>query len=316
MATIIFCGFFLFAASLFLERGIPALSQYASEAVKQKVDVNASAYGRTRAIDVFLPFITIYLFGLIRRYRARKHAMLVLAACILGTLALLLGKANKGHLFVFFLGLLYMEDVVDPRSISFLSPRVLFLIFLAGVGAFMGSVLAEGGQLLWTAQYLVGRVLVYSWEGFNFIVVKHLPPDIGYQIIRFLSPFYYGDSPDTLLTKELLNTDRVPFTVLPTLFGFLYRNGGHVTVAGGFFILGFCVRSVLGWMEKNRHDVLSMTTYFFIYIMFLNMLLNGNVFDELRGYGLSILIAYLLLRIFAQGTLNASRPSPLTSQGG
>ncbi len=292
---------------LFLRRGIPLLAENPQEAAAIKTMLNVRAYGLTRATDVWLPFVAIYCVGLSLRYSNKVHVRGVALGVWLGAFGLLFLKAGKGNVLVLLLGLLYIYDVTRPGRLRLLSWKTFATLGAGAVAASGAFYATEGADWIHSFQYVMARILVYSWEAFNFVVSKGVEPDLGHQVAVFLS-LRSGDSPDIELARQMLQRQDVPFGVVPTLFGFLYRNGGLIAVAAGFAVLGFVVRSVLIAMQRPRGDLLTMTALFFVYIMLWKMLLVGNVFHSLRGFGLSVLLIFLLLRVARMTVIRLGMP--------
>ena len=297
IAMLIFVPLLVFGASLFMTRGVPMFADTPEQAAAIKTALNVRALGRTRAIDVLLPFTALYCVGLCLRYPCRRHAMAIATMMCLCCLSLLFLKAGKGNIFKFLFGLVYLFDLNSDREIKLFSVRTICLMLLGAfvmVGAFH---LSEGQDWIHSMLYVMDRFLVYSWEGLNYIVHGQLPPDIKPQLLRFLSLGGPGASPDILLARQMTHNPNASFGVIPTLFGFLYRNGGLTLVALGFFALGFGVRELFIRMHTRRHDILAITTCYYLFLMLFTMFLVGDVFDEIRGLGLSVLVIYLMFRI-------------------
>ena len=295
------------AVFLLAMRGIPMLADDPGKASAMKLALNIRTFGLTRVTDVFLPFLSVLCFGMSLRYSQKRHPR-ILAGVLAGlTLAILFFKAGKANAIWLVLGLLTVYDLVQKRQARLFTARVL-LSMLACLAVGISIIyVTEGQEMVFTLKYLAGRVFIYSWEGFNFILLKKLPCDLGWQLERFFSIGGVYESPDVILSREITGGKSIHFAVIPTLFGFLYRNGGLPLVACGFLILGALVRGVVRRIERNCGNVLNATAWFFVYLMLLDIFLVGNVFDEIRGMGISVLVMYLALRFLSVVTFSKSR---------
>lgn len=295
------------AGLLFVQRGVPMLTNDPNKAAAIKASLNIRTYGLTRVTDVFLPFLSVLCVGLSLKYSRKRHPK-VLAAVLAGlTLAILFVKAGKANAVELIIGLLVAYDLARPGRVRLLSGRLLLVLLACLLVMVSIFYVTEGQEMVFTLKYLAGRVFVYSWEGFNFIVLKNLPPDLGSQLGQFFSVGGRHDSPDVLLARQMTQREDVPFAVVPTLFGFLYRNGGMALVAGGFLVLGGLVRSVVLKMEQHKDNMLKATAWYFTYLMLLTIFLVGNVFNEIRGMGATVLAIYLLFRFLSTVTIRTDR---------
>ena len=298
---------FGWAALLFIQRGVPLLMTDPNKAAAIKSSLNIKSYGLTRVTDVLLPFLSVLCVGASLRYSRKRHPKIMAAVLACLTLAILFAKAGKANAIWLLVGLLVVYDLARPGRVRLFSGRVMLVLFACLAVAVSIFYVTEGQGMVFTLEYLAGRVFVYSWEGLNFIVSKGVSPDLSWQIGQFLSLSPSPDSPDILLARQMMQREDVPFAAVPTLFGFLYRNGGVVLVAVGFLVLGFLVRSVLFKIDRNKDNILNATAWYFTYLMLLIIFLGGNVFNEVRGMGSTVLAIYLLFRFIGAVTISTGR---------
>jgi len=287
----------VFGATLFVQRGAPLLAADAGSASAIKSALNRGAFGRTRAIDVWLPFISLYCLGLVRKHPARQRTRAIAWGMCLASLGLLFLRAFKGNILLFLLGVVFVLEASAERRGRVLSIRTALL----GVGGFLAMAAAyyvtEGANWLDSMLYIVDRLFVYSWEGLHYIVYADLPGDLHRQLQTFVGLGGPHASPDVLLARRFTGNPDIQYAVAPTLMGFLYRNGGLAAVGVGLAVLGLAVRGIYMSWRHNREDMLKMLASFYLYVMLLRMLVVGNVFHEIRGYGLSVLLIYAYFRV-------------------
>jgi oligosaccharide repeat unit polymerase len=297
----VFVLLFIYGASLFTERGIP-LFRKGLEAAELKLNLSLNTAGRTRIIDLMLPFISLYLYSLyLIKFKDNPFPKIIVWIVIFSALTLLIFRLFKGNILYFLVGILHVRTLYSGKKIQILNFKnitiilLIVIVFLASIFYFTEG-LHEGVDFLSSVLYLANRVLIYSWEGLNFIVSENLGPDFNQQFRNFLS-LESSEDPGSILAQEFFGLPEIRFAVVPTLFGFLYRNGGYILIVSGFILLGFIVKPLSIKMDNQQNKCLENVFYYYLYVMLFKIFLVGNVFNEIRGMAMSILFIYFLLKV-------------------
>lgn len=288
---IVFSIFAIISIGFYIINGFP-IAQIGSGAAEAKLGVTGSrSYGITRILYIMMPFVSLYLFSIfINKSNIKKKKSI--SFYIIITLIILSLGLFKGQLVTYFLSLMILYDkFVKPIVFSFKSILISTLVILAiTIPIFLTEINNYFDALL----YIFNRLLIHSWEGFNYIVLMDLPTDILYQLESFLG-LKYMESPDVLLGKEYTGRNDVDFAVVPTLFGFCYRNGGYLTIVLVFSLLGILVKSIIKQISYSN-DSLLVVTFVMLYFQLFKILLVGNIFNALRGPVLTLFLIYFLMK--------------------
>jgi len=294
---VLFALFAIYGGSLFFERGVPIFER-GEDAALLKMQLNLNSMGRTRVIDIILPFLSLVLYGLY--LSLEKHSLIIrcfVFSCIGLTLAFLLARLFKGNVVIFLLGLVFIKEAVGQKKYKLLTVsnfRLLMLLVMLITAVYFST---EGDGVMHSLLYLFNRLVIYSWEGFNYLIYINAEPDIYQQLSRVFSFKSSMESPGTVLAMGFYETENPVVAISPTFFGFLYRNGEELLVILGFLILGFLKRNIIYGLEKYRFNILRITLSYYLYIMLLKIFLVGNLFDELRGQGLTLLFIYVFIML-------------------
>lgn len=245
-----------------------------------------------RVTYTMLPYLAGFLYytSLFHK-RLRWIAFPVAAMCLVG-LALTLFKVNVVLFLVLlvYLSLIARGETTVSLGALFRSPRVAMAVVVVAVAMYYAS---EGEGLWMSVSVVLARAVVFSWEGFAYIVETPARPDLAEQLSVFMGA-RAAPPPDVLLAKEMLNLDPPPIGIVVTLPGFLYRNFAAWGVGLGALVLGWCAQRAV---ERATRDVstalvvLSLSLYFALVEVFL----VGNLFNTLRGGILTLLATYAVV---------------------
>ena len=285
--------FSLICLAFYLLRGIPILAR-GEEAAALKLQLTSQrSFGATRILYVLLPYITIVLYSMVKNHKNNVNTNVKYISYMLICFLLLSFGLFKGALITYILTIVFVYDKYCKRiNISMKSIIIgICTIAIIILPIFLTEINDFGKALL----YLLNRLIIYSWEGFNYIVLYDLPPDINLHFQGFIG-LKQVESADVILGAEFTRINPPPIAIVPTLFGFCYRNGGIPLVVITFIILGFIVERIIKKFARTQDEVKS-TTYIFLYIVFFKMMLVGNVFNDIRGPILSLVVIHYVSRI-------------------
>ena len=270
--------------------GFPILT-IGSRASELKLALTSGrSYGLTRIVYVLLPLVSLYSVAIILKRKSSTRLYLLVAVC---TLLILFIGLFKGHIILYLISLAIVYDKIRKRiKLGF---RVFTFAIGVGLIATIPIFLTEMQDFGEALLYMFNRLTLYSWEGLNLIVYKDLEPDFASQFQAFLSASHY-DSPDIILGRLYTSRSDASFAVVPTLFGFAFRNGGILFCFLMFFLLGLVVQKVINSMvfTKNSLNFVVLTMFYF---QLLKMMMVGNIFHDIRGPMLSLLIGFTLIRV-------------------
>jgi hypothetical protein len=265
-----------------------------AELALAKADAAEELGPLNRVVFTAFPFLAAVVYYASRFHARQRPAALALVALCAGGLALSLFKIN---LILFLLLLLFLSVFAArraPPSLGVLlrSPRIAAVVVVLAVGMFH---LSEGEGLATSIAYVAARILLFSWEGFAYVVEAPAAPDLGDQLAVFLGQ-QAGPSPDLLLATEMLHLDPAPFGIVVTYPGFLYRNWGEAGVLLGAVALGVAAQLAVRAATRAARPA-SVVLWLSTYMMLVGTFLVGNVFNSLRGELLTLLAVYGLVRL-------------------
>lgn len=290
-------GLFVLSAiislSLFLQKGIPLL---AANDTYARTSFGSGTFGRIRALIAFCPLssLMMFLFSYYdKRYRRSAYAAIGI------TLVFLAFYSFKGnivwYLLMLFLVSMYMSGKKQIGKAA-LYATVAFLIILSIFSLW----LSEGPSFAF--ENLLMRATADEVDGFDFIIHSFIPLN-GYMngehffselSNTFFSIYQEGESFDFQLAS-LFYGKSVTWGIVQTLYGFCYLDYGLLGIAIGFFFLGLVTKLVEKGLEKGSNNTPEGLIFgVFVVVILIKILLVGNVFNELKGLGLSALVFYWL----------------------
>jgi hypothetical protein len=252
-----------------------------------------------RIIYGVLPFLAGLLYYTTHFHRRwRRLALLLCGVCLVG-LALTLFKIS---VVLFLLQLMYLTLIARGERTPSLgallrSPRVALAVAGLAVGMYY---LSEGEDLAMSFRIVLSRALVFSWEGFAYVVETPALPDLADQWSVFTGAVS-SPSPDVLLATDMLGLDPPPIGIVVTLPGFLFRNFGALGVAVGALGLGVLAQQAISRATRESRPsavLLWVSSYFACVEAFL----VGNVFNTLRGTVVTLLFTFVLAAILERRT--------------
>lgn len=288
---ILFWGFVILSTAFYAFNGLP-IAQLGAFAAESKLKITgARSYGITRVLYVMLPFLSLYIYAIfVNKVNMVNKKSFIFYSVI--TLTILSFGLFKGQLITYFLSMIILHDAfvksfkINLKSII----NLILIIIVTTIPIFLTEINNYSDSLL----YMFNRLTIYSWEGLNFIVYRDLPPDIFYQLKSFIG-LEYMESPDVILGKEYAGLNNINFAVVPTLFGFCYRNGGYLSIIITFLLLGILVKRIIKNIYSNN-DSLVVVTNVMLYIFLFKMFIVGNVFHTVRGPILTLFLIFFSLR--------------------
>jgi hypothetical protein len=301
LATAAVCAFVVVAVQIWNLRNRGSLAEIAAA----KADGTEEFGPLNRITYNALPFLTavVYYSSFFHR-RLRTFAYALIVCCVAG-LALTLFKVNLilFLLLLLFLGVTARRQMTPTLGALLRSPRLVIMLGVFALGMFHFS---EGDDLATSVAYIVARIILFSWEGFAYVVETPAGPDVSEQLAVFLG-HHASPSPDVVLASEMLHMDAPPIGIVVTYPGFLYRNWQELGVVVGAFVLGLLAQAVMQAATADRRPA-RVVLCFSIYFALLSVFLVGNVFNTLRGELATLLAAYVLVALVG-GARRASAPS-------
>lgn len=306
---ILFAISFVFAGTLFVQKGIPLLS---SNDNQLRSTFGVGTFGRIRALVTWCPMAGLYAFCLsLLNKRYRKPAWTII---ILGFIYLAF-YSFKGNL-VWFAMMLYLVNTSIKKKIQF-GKGVIY----AGVAAFAILLIFSvwlSEDLSVAFDYLIKRITQDEVDGLNYMITEYVPT-VGFQHgkhfwSQLIGTFFsmYEESFDIQLAT-LFYGRKVTWGIVQTLYGFLYLDFGYYGVFWGFIIMGIIERKIEVFLSNVEKQTLS-SLCFNIYLVYamIKILLVGNVFNELKGLVLSAIIFNLLYvgiysMLFTKGRIRRKR---------
>lgn len=283
---------FLFFVGLtfYLQNGIPLFGKGNDASSLKGELVSKRTYGNTRIIYVILPYLVTLLYSLKQKVFCGKNSPYSTLFYLLLPFILLFFGLFKGAIVTYICGILIIFDKYQYR-IRFSFKTIIYVILFSLI-IILPIYLTEINDFSSAVLYVLNRLMIYSWEGFNYIVLYKLGPNALDQFETFL-----GIRPDIIpghiLASEFFGVNPPPIGLNTTLFGFAYRNGGIPLVVIMFFFLGFSVKKILEEFSNTKNKVTSVTCVF-LYIALMKMFLVGEPFRDLRGALLSLLVVHFL----------------------
>jgi hypothetical protein len=245
-----------------------------------------------RIIYTALPFLTALIFYASRFHPwYRRLAYPLIAACLVG-LALTMFKVS---IVLFLIALLYLSAVARGTR----HPSLLMLLRSPATAVAVAAIaivmyyLSEGEDLFTSAAVVLARALVFSWEGFAYVVETPAAPDLAEQLQVFvgMNPL---PPPDILLATQMLGVDPPPIGIVVTFPGFLYRNFADLGVAVGALLLGIAAQRALDTANATNRPA-CVVLGLFGYLGLVDVFLVGNLLHAIRGTGLTLAVTCVIV---------------------
>lgn len=288
---ILFAISFVFAGTLFVQKGIPLLS---SNDNQLRSTFGVGTFGRIRALVTWCPMAGLYAFCLSllnKRYRLPAWTIIILGFIYLAFYSF------KGNL-VWFAMMLYLVHTSIKNKIQLGKGVVYAGVTGMAILTIFSVWLSEDFSVAF--EYLLKRITQDQVDGLNYIITEYVP-SVGFQHgkhvwSQLVGTFFsmYEESFDIQLAS-LYYGRKVTWGIVQTLYGFLYLDFGYYGVFFGFILMGLVERKIevpLSDVENQTLSSLCINIYL-VYAM-INIFLVGNVFNELKGIVLSALIFILL----------------------
>lgn len=281
----------------YFARGIPLFSS--TPDIAKGAFLAPPTYGCTRILYIGLP-LSLFIY-MAYQFKNEKEKKLITPRNVffltIGLLPLFIGLF-KGSVITFLLGMVLVYDKFKKRIRIRLSFRNLLLAVLVVLMPIFQYYFSEGERNFHlSASYVFQRLLVYSQEGFNYIVYAELPPNWMDQLRTFLGlAVERPGNPGFLLSQDMLNREEPTFSTVTTLYGFCWRNGGWLTLIIGFAILGAWAEILIRRIRFSN-SVFWVSFHICLFIVLLKTVLVGEPFNDLRGPILSLLCAVAVFEI-------------------